>query len=64
MVHICCLEDTSWLPNHMGVCLEMYHELIGAIKVEDLDTVDADEFKEIKSEIEKQTANLMMGQFF
>ena len=48
----------------MGVCLEMYHELIGAIKVEDLDTVDADEFKEIKSEIEKQTANLMMGQFF
>ena len=45
----------------MVVCLgfrdvpAMYHELIGTIKIEDPDTVDVDELKEIKSEIEKQT---------
>ena len=43
----------------MGACLEMCHELIGAVKVEDLEAKDADEFKVIKNEIEEQTAKLM-----
>ena len=50
---------TTWLPNQMGACLEMCHELIGAVKVEDLEAKDADEFKDIKNEIEEQTAKLM-----
>ena len=43
----------------MGACLEMCHELISAVKVEDLEAKNADEFKEIKHEIEEQTSKLM-----
>ena len=50
---------TTWLPNQMGACLEMCHELISAVKVEDLEAKNADEFKEIKHEIEEQTSKLM-----